>query len=177
MLEILAFSSLGLLIGFLVGLSQTVPFNGILILILSALGGGGVFYLKDATPEIRMRSSKLLLSLTLSIVVGLISGLLGAESQLFNHKTETQLDLEQNLLKSIKVNADSLTPLEAIEALDKYREYQDATSKVLDVFRSEVTDEMATIDNQYRQDLITADDAYEELRSLVTKVKSRGPDV
>jgi hypothetical protein len=146
---ILAFASLGFLIGNLVGMtasSVVVPIAGLLF---AFVGGSAIGFLHKVDAHTRTLASKAILSLCLSCFVGVYLGVAVSEYQL--------LTPGRNKAVQASVKSAGKPILDAADSLGTRKYY----------LRADVISSLDDIDDRYVNHHLSAEEAYQQLHTLL----------
>jgi hypothetical protein len=166
---ILAFISLGFLIGNLVGLTSESVVMGIIPLLFTFAGGSAIAFFRKIPKEDQKKSAQALFAISFSCLIGIYFGIFISEYQLISKKNEgeNRFTIEQKkylrteIIKSVNA-IDMRYRLSGSEGRNEKEFYKELNS-VADALIKEV----AAINNQYKKNEIDSKRAYELLIELL----------
>ena len=136
-MPILAFLSLGFLVGNLIGLSSDNVVTTILPLLFAFGGGSAVGFFHKIEEQFRKTAYQLIFALSISCLIGAYSGIVISEYQLLSPKERRQYRVESSIKES------------------KY------------LFSQEIVSEANIVDQLYATGKLNIEDAYEELYKII----------
>lgn len=148
---ILGFTSLGLLVGTLIGLTSESVVTSVIGLLFALLGGSLLALLKQLSTDDRRTAGQALAALSLACLLGTYSGIVISEHQLL---TPAEVRRARLGLVPNKYASESGAPARPTIEQNKY-------------VRKGVAPEIQFIDTQYRRQRLTAEHAYDQLYQVL----------
>ncbi len=151
-----AFAMLGLLIGTLVGLTSENVVQSLIALLFALMGGSVIALLGKLSTEDRKAASQAIASLSIACLVGIYSGIIVTQYHLLSPRVDSKAS-------QVTSKTGSGSPVTSRAEISNER-----------YVRSAITDKANAIDIKYKGNLISLDQAYEEMYLLAKKSAEQG---